>query len=159
MCLVDATPEELALNLSRASVEAQERIENQLRERASAVLAAASIVVPVIALVFGHGPGTVAIPFGIAAAAYALCVLECGFALMQHGGYKGILGSELLEAARSLDVDLSHMQETAARYLDGEYRQNREILNKTASCVRREIMMLTSEIIALSLALWLILLR
>jgi uncharacterized membrane protein len=153
MCLVDATPEELALSLSRASVAAQEQTEGQIREKATAVLAAASIVVPVVALVVGHGPSVVAIPFGVAAGAYALCVRECGFALLPRGIFGGLLGSELLEAIRNLDGDLSQMQETAARYLDREHRQNRENLEMAARSVRRAILMLTGEVVSLVVAL------
>jgi hypothetical protein len=111
MCSVDATPEELALNLSRASIEAQGQTENQLREKATAVLAAASIVVPVVSLAVGHGPSVVAIPFGAAAVAYALCARECGFALLPRGVRVGLLGGELLEATRRIGADLSQMQE------------------------------------------------
>jgi hypothetical protein len=63
------SPEELALDLSRASLQSQEQSENQLREKATAVLA---IVVPVAALAVGHGPAVVAIPFGGAAVAYVV---------------------------------------------------------------------------------------
>jgi hypothetical protein len=49
------TPEELALDLSSTSVRAQEQNEIQLREKATSVLAAASILVPVAALTVGHG--------------------------------------------------------------------------------------------------------
>jgi hypothetical protein len=150
---MDATPEELALNLSRASVATQRQVETQLRERATALLATASIVVPVSAVVVGHGPGLVAIPFGIAAVAYALCVRECGMALLPRGGYKGLLGSELLETIRGLGADIGRMQETAARYLDGEYRQNQEDLATMVGRVRRAIALLTSEVAALVVAL------
>jgi hypothetical protein len=51
------TPEELALDLSRASVQAQEQSENQLREKATALLAAASIIGPVAALTVGQIDG------------------------------------------------------------------------------------------------------
>lgn len=100
------TPEELALELSNTSVRAQEQTETQLREKATAVLAAASIVVPVAALAVGHGPAGVAIPFGIAAVAYALCVRECGAALLPRGVHVGLLGGELLETAKANDADL-----------------------------------------------------
>ena len=123
------------------------------------MLATASIVVPVIAVVVGHGPSIVVIPFGFAAVAYALCVRACGSALLPRGGYKGLLGSELLETIRSLGADLSRMQETAARYLDGEYRQNQEALATMAVSVRRAIVMLTGEIIALVVALLLTLMH
>src|ERR1700733_1298404 len=50
-----STPEELAIDLSRASLEAQERTEDQLREKATTVLSAASVVVPIAALGVGRG--------------------------------------------------------------------------------------------------------
>lgn len=150
---VNATPEELALDLSRASIAGQEQIANQIREKASAVLAAASIVVPVAALVVGHGPSAVAIPFGGAAVAYALCVRECGAALLPHDVHVGLLGGELLETARRLDVGLDRMRETAARYLDDEHRRNREALIEAAGNLRRAIAMLTCEVLALAVAL------
>jgi hypothetical protein len=108
------TPEELALDLSRASLHSLEQSENQLREKATAVLAAASIVVPVAALAAGHGPAGVAVPFGGAAVAYVLCVRECGAALIPHGVRAGLLGGELLEAAKRSGADLDQMQEAAA---------------------------------------------
>lgn len=154
---MDASPEELALNLSRASVMAQEQIENQIREKATAVLAAASIVVPAIALVVGHGPSVVAIPFGVAAVAYALCVRECGIALLSRGVHIGLLGGELLEDVRDLDADLGQMQASAALYLDSGYRYNRANLARATNGIQRAIMMLTGEIIALVAAVLLIL--
>lgn len=153
MSFVDTTPEELALSLSRASVATQRQIETQLRERASALLATASIVVPVGAVVVGHGPGPVVIPFGIAAVAYALCVRECGMALLPRGGYEGLLGSELLERIRSLGADIGRMQETASNYLDDEYRRNQDDIATMVGRVRRAIALLTSEIVALVVAL------
>lgn len=112
------TPEELALELSNTSVRAQEQTETQLREKATAVLAAASIVVPVAALAVGHGPAGVAIPFGVAAVAYALCVRECGAALLPRGVHVGLLGGEMLETAKASGADLRQMQAAAAGYLD-----------------------------------------
>jgi len=76
-----STPEELAMDLSRASLHAQEQTENQLREKATTVLSAASIVVPIAALAVVHGPAAAAIPVGAAAVAYFLCARACGAAL------------------------------------------------------------------------------
>jgi hypothetical protein len=45
------------------------------------------------------------------------------------------------------------MQETAARYLDDEYRHNQAILETAATSVRQAIIMLTGEILALVAAL------
>ncbi len=147
------TPEELALDLSRASVQAQEQSEVQLREKATAVLAAASIVVPVAALAVGHGPAGVAIPFVGAAVAYALCVRECGAALLPRGVHVGLLGGELLETAKASDADLRQMQAAAASYLDNGYKHNQTILETAAKRVGRAIFFLTVEILALVVAL------
>lgn len=148
------TPEELALDLSRASVRAQEESETQLRERAAAVLAAASIVVPVAAVATGHGPPSVVIPFGGAALAYGLCARECGTALLPHDAEAGLLGGVLLAKARASEADLRRMQATAADYLDREYRHNQTRLQLIAKRVRRAIVLLTVEILALALALF-----
>jgi hypothetical protein len=147
------TPEELALELSKTSVRAQEQTETQLREKATAVLAAASIVVPVAALAVGHGPTGVAIPFGIAAVAYALCVRECGAALLPRGVHVGLLGGELLETAKANDADLRQMQAAAAGYLDNGYKHNQVILEDAARRATRAIVFLTAEILALAAAL------
>jgi hypothetical protein len=87
------TPEELALDLSRASLAAQEQSENQLREKATAVLGAASIVVPVAALAIGKGPAGAAVAVVAAALAYVLCVRECGVALVPRNIHAGLLGA------------------------------------------------------------------
>jgi hypothetical protein len=144
------SPEELALDLSRASLKQDE---NQLREKATAVLAAASIVVPVSALAVGHGPAVVAIPFGVAAIAYVLCVRESGAALLPQSVRFGLLGGDLREATRQSAVDLGQMQEAAATYLDDGYRHNHAILEIAITRVGRAIGWLTVEVLALVLAL------
>src|SRR5438093_12502048 len=94
------TPEELALDLSRASLADQEQSENQLREKATAVLGAASIVVPVAALAIGKGPAGAAVAVVAAALAYVLCVRDCGVALVPRNVHAGLLGGELLSTAK-----------------------------------------------------------
>lgn len=150
---MSATPEELALDLSRATLQAQDQTENQIREKATAVLSAASIVVPVAAVAVGSGPPGVAVPFGAAALAYFLCARECGSALIPHGFRAGLLGSELLELARMTDADLRQMQASAASYLDDGYRHNQTILESAAKRIGRAIVLLTVEILALVIAL------
>jgi hypothetical protein len=147
------SPEELALDLSRASLQSQEQSENQLREKATAVLAAASIVVPVAALAVGHGPAVIAIPFGGAAVAYALCVRECGAALFPQSVRFGLLGGDLLEATRQSGVDLDQMQAAAATYLDDGYKHNHAILEIAMKRVGRAISLLTIEVLALVVSL------
>jgi hypothetical protein len=148
-----STPEELAMDLSHASLQAQERTENQLREKATTVLSAASIVVPIAALAVGHGPAAVAIPFGAAAIAYFFCARACGAALFPRDVRDGLLGSELLEVAKVGGAELRQMQAAAASYLDLSYRHNHTILETSAGRVRHAIVMFTVEILALVLAL------
>lgn len=147
------TPEELAIDLSRASLHAQEQTENQLREKATTVLSAASIVVPIAALTVVHGPAEAAIPFGAAAIAYFLCARACGAALFPQDIRAGLLGSELLEAVRTGGADLRQMQASAASYLDLIHRHNHAILETSAGRVRYAIVMLTVEILGLVVAL------
>lgn len=144
-----STPEELALELSCASLRAQERSEDQLRERATTVLSAASIVVPVAAIALGGSPGVAAIPFALAGGAYVLCVRACGVALFPRGIYSGLLGSEMLGAVRRDKADLRQMQAMVARYLDSGYVHNAARLDKAINGVRSGILLLTIEIVAL----------
>jgi hypothetical protein len=148
-----STPEELAVDLSRASLQAQERTENQLREKATTVLSAASVVVPIAALGVGHGPAGAAIPLGTAAVAYFLCARACGQALFPQDVYDGLLGSELLDLVQADGAELRQMQAGAARYLDVGYRHNRAILEASASRIRLAIVMLTVEILSLAVVL------
>ncbi len=151
------TPEELALDLSRASLHSLEQSENQLREKATAVLAAASVVVPVAALAVGHGPAGVAIPFGGSAVAYVLCVRECGAVLISHGVRAGLLGGDLLRTTKESGADLPGMQEAAATYLDDGYKHNDAILETAARRIGHAIVLLSIEILALVIALVVIL--
>jgi hypothetical protein len=148
-----STPEELAMDLSRASLQAQEQTEDQRRQKATTVLSAASIVVPVAALAIGHGPAGAAIPFGAAAVAYFLCARACEAALFPQQVRAGLLGSELLEVATADGADLRQMQSSAAVYMDESYRHNHAILEASAARVRHAIAMLTVEILALVVAL------
>lgn len=147
-------PEELALDLSRASVHAQEQSEVQLREKATAALSAASIVVSVAAVTVSNRPAIAAIPLGGAALAYVLCVRECGGALLPRGVHAGLLGSDLLRIVKATDADLREMQATASIYLDRGYRYNQAILDASKRRLSRAIHLLTTEIILLALALF-----
>lgn len=148
-----STPEELALELSRASLAAQEQSEVQLREKATTVLGAASIVVPVAALAIGKGPTGAAVALVAAALAYVLCVRDCGAALLPRGVQAGLLGGVLLNTARERGADLRQMQAAAADYLDSAYRHNQGILEDAAKRVGRAIVMLTFEILSLVVGL------
>ena len=148
-----ATLEELALELSRSTLEAQERRETQLREKATSVLAAASVVVPIAALAAGRGPALAAVPFAAAALAYFFCARACGAALSCRDLRTGLLGSEMLRAARAGEAQLQGIQAGAASYLDAGYRYNQAILDSTAEHVRNGVASLTVEILALVVAL------
>ncbi|HUB73585.1 MAG TPA: hypothetical protein VL979_06070 [Solirubrobacteraceae bacterium] len=147
------SPEELALELSRAALEAQDGSENQLREKATAILSAASIVVPVAAVALGGASSRAAIPFGVAALAYFWCARCCGAALFPKDRRAGLLGGELLKVAAESNAELRQMQASAAGYLDDFYRHNQAILENAAEKVREAIVALGFEILALVAAL------
>jgi hypothetical protein len=132
---------------------AQEQTEIHLREKATAILGAASIVVPVAAVAIGKGPAGTAIPFGAAALAYVLLVRACGAALLPRDVHAGLLGGELLDTAKAADADLRQMQASAAAYLDSGYRHNQAILEAAAQRIRTAIVSLTVEILSLAVAL------
>ncbi len=154
MQLTGAMPEELALDLSRAAVRAQEQSENQLREKATAVLSAASIVVSVAAVAADSRPALAAVPFGDAALAYVLCVRDCGSALFPRGVHVGLQGSDLLDYVKANGAGVSEMQAAAASYMDHGYRYNQTILDESQRRLGRAIHLLTAEIILLALALF-----
>ncbi|MHB8241875.1 MAG: hypothetical protein ACYDHN_07770 [Solirubrobacteraceae bacterium] len=108
---------------------------------------------PVAALAIGRGPSGVAVPVGAAAVAYTLCVRECGAALLPRGTHVGLLGGELLETAETTGADLRDMQAAAARYLDEGYEHNQSILENAATRIGRAIHFLTAEILVLTVAL------
>ena len=147
------TPEELALALSSATFEAQQRTETKLRERATNVLSAASLVVPVAAIALGKGPAVVAIPFGGAALAYIWCATECCRALFPRGFVTGIAGGRFLDEARRYHADARQMEATAAGYLDRMHDDNLPTLEATADQVKGAIVSLIVEIGAAAVAL------
>lgn len=147
------TPEELALELSQSTFEAQQRTETKLRERATNILSAASIVVPIAAVAVGKGTALAAIPFGGAGVAYVWCAIECGRALFPRDFGTGILGGHFLDSARDSGAMLPEMQATAATYLDYSHGQNQTILEGTAGHVQAAIVWLMLEIVAAAIAL------
>jgi hypothetical protein len=147
------TPEELALSLSQATFEVQQRTEAQLRERATNVLSAASIVVPVAAVAVGKGAALAAIPFSGAALAYIWCATACCAALFPRGFATGIAGGRFLQEARGYEANLQHMEATAAIYFDQMHDENLPTLEATAIHVRRAIVSLIVEIAATAVAL------
>jgi hypothetical protein len=156
---VTDTPEALALELSRAALDSQDGEENQLREKATAILSAASIVVPVATIALGGASARAAIPFGVAGLAYFWCARSCGAALFPKYRRAGLLGSELLTVTLESDDELRHMQTSAARYLDDFYRYNQAILDAATDKVREAIIALGVEVFALVAVLVSILLR
>lgn len=108
---------------------------------------------PVAALAVGHRPTGVTIPFGIAAVAYALCVRECGAALIPRGVHFGLLGGQLLETAAANGAGLRQLQAAAATYLDEGYKSNLVIIAHARRRVARAIFLLTIETLALASAL------
>lgn len=147
------TPEALALELSRAALESQDGSENQLREKATAILSAASIVVPVATIALGGAAARAAIPFGAAGLAYFWCARSFGAALFPKDRRAGVLGGELLDVTLESDEELRHMQASAARYLDVFYKHNQAILDAAAAKVREAIIALGIEILGLVAAL------
>lgn len=141
-----STPEELALELSRDSFSAQRETESKLRERATNVLSAASIVVPISAVALGRGPAVAAIPFGAAAIAYLWCAIECCRALFPRGFQTGLAGGVFLEEARKAGADVRQMEASAAGYIDSMFNANLPALERTADQVRRSIVSLVVEI-------------
>lgn len=59
----------------------------------------------------------------------------------------------MLQTARTSGADLRQMQSAAASYLDDGYRHNQAILEAAARRVRRAVLLLTVEILALATAL------
>ncbi|MFI4991805.1 MAG: hypothetical protein ACHQHO_12945 [Solirubrobacterales bacterium] len=147
------TPEELALELSRELFASQQHAEAKLRERATTVLSAASVVVPIAAVALHEGPKGSALPFGLAAAAYLWCAIECCRALFPRGFKTGIRGGDFLELARLGDADVRQMQASAAGYLDQFHADNLPTLEATADRVRHAIFGLIVEIAGAAVAL------
>jgi hypothetical protein len=150
---VATNPEELALDLSRATFDAQQRTETKLRERATNILSAASLVVPVASVAVGKGPAVAAIPFSVAALAYILCARKCCAALFPRDFGTGIFGGAMLETARATTADVRQMEASAAAYLDQTHAENQVTLEETADDVRGAINRLMTEIVAAAAAL------
>jgi len=153
------TPEALALELLRSTLASLDSSENQLREKATAILSAASIVVPVAAVALSGAPTRAAIPFGVAASAYFWCARSCGAALFPKDRRMGLLGGDLLKMTVESNAELRQMQASATGYLDDFCRQNEAILETAAAKVREAIIALGVEILALVAALVSILLH
>lgn len=147
------SPEELALDLSRAAWVEQTQTEAKLRERATGVLQAASIVIPVAAIAIHEGTSWAALPFGMAAVAYALCAWQCVMVLYPRNFATGVHGSQLLADAKAKDATLAHMQERAAGYLDLQHVTNGTVLAVMAKYVQRSVVFLAAELIGLAAAL------
>jgi len=150
---VATTPEELALDLSQATFDAQRQTEIKLRDRATGVLSAASIVVPVAAVAVGKGPAGAAIMFIVAAVAYVFCARFCAKTLFPKNFATGIEGGTFLAEAAEAGASLRQMQATAAVYLDTMHEGNLPTLERAAADVKTAIEWLMVEIGALAVAL------
>ena len=136
-----------------AKFAAQQLTETKLRERATTVLSAASVVVPVASVAIRNGPAVAAAPLGAAAMAYILCALKCCAALFPRDFAIGIIGGAFLETARETGADVRQMEASAAQYLDQMHAQNQTTLERTAAHVQDAIVRLMVEIGAATAAL------
>lgn len=146
-------PEEVALELSRAALESQDGSENQLREKATAVLSAASIVVPVAAVALGSAPAGAAIPFGRRGAGLPVVCSFLWFCTLSEGQVGRSPWWRDLQLVTDTGADLPQMQASAASYLDGFYKHNQVILEGSADKVQQALIALGVEIVALAVAL------
>jgi hypothetical protein len=147
------TREELAVDLSRALLTEQQTTGTQLRDRASKILQAASVVIPVSAIAVSNGPPGTLIPFGFAALSYAYSAFSSVRALIPQTFKQGVKGSVLLKQAKDSGASLPQMQESAAEHLDHCFERNEAAIDSVAGHVERAIVGLAVEIIALAVAL------
>lgn len=147
------THEEVALELSTTALASQGDTENQIRAKATAILSAASIVVPVAGVAIARGSAWPVIPLGLAAFAYLRCVWTCAAALLPKNMEVGLLGGEMLQLAADSGADVEQMQASASRYMDGLYANNQLILEKASENVTSTIIALGVEIVALTAAI------
>jgi hypothetical protein len=131
------------------ALESQGGSENQIRAKATAILSAASIVVPVAGIAIAKGSTWTVIPLGLAAVAYLVCGWFCAAALLPKNIEVGLLGGEMLKLATGTNADVQQMQASAARYMDGLYKNNQPILETASGNVRTAIIALGAEILAL----------
>lgn len=127
--------------------------ENQTRTKATAILSAASIVVPVAGVAITRGSAWPVIPLAIAAVAYLRCVWTCAAALLPKNIEVGLLGGEMLKLATESEADVEQMQASASRYMDGLYANNQLILENASENVKDAIIALGVEIVALTAAI------
>ncbi|HTZ88353.1 MAG TPA: hypothetical protein VMB05_16940 [Solirubrobacteraceae bacterium] len=147
------THEEVALQLSTMAVASQGDSENQIRAKATAILSAASIVVPVAGVAIARGSAWPVIPLAIAALAYLRCVWTCAAALLPKNIEVGLLGGEMLKLATESGADVEQMQASASHYMDRLYANNQLILEKASENVKGAIIALGIEIVALTAAI------
>lgn len=148
-----ATHEEVALQLSTMALASQGDSESQIRAKATSILSAASIVVPVAGVAIAKGSAWPIIPLGLAALAYLRCVWTCAAALLPRNIEVGLLGGEMLKLAADSGADVEQMQASASSYMDGLYRDNQLILEKASENVKYAVIALGIEIVALTAAI------
>jgi len=127
--------------------------ENQIRAKATAILSAASIVVPVAGVAISRGSAWPVIPLAVAALAYLRCVWTCAAALLPKNIEVGLLGGEMLKLATESEADVEQRQASASHYMDGLYANNQLILEKTSEYVKGATIALGVEIVALTAAI------
>jgi hypothetical protein len=147
------TPEQLAYELSRATFDNQAETGKRLRDRAAAVLSAASVVIPVAGIAVSHGPHGVAWSFGLAGVAYAFCAYFCGRALLPKSFHPGIAGAEFLDSARESEATLTQMYGSASSYLDEAGETNRATVSQAGDDLVTAIRWLVVELSLLALSL------
>lgn len=91
------------------ALESQGDSENQIRAKATAILSAASIVVPVAGVAIADGSAWTIIPLGLAAGAYLRCVWACAAALLPRNIEVGLLGGEVLKLATETHADVQQI--------------------------------------------------
>jgi hypothetical protein len=148
-----ATPEELAYELSRATFDGQAQTESALRDRAIALLQAASVVVPFAGIAISKGPTVVAVPFVLAVVSYGFCAYFCASVLFPGDVHVGISGAAFLEDARESDANLTQMHATAASYLDQLRERNSRTLSGSAERLTTAIRWLVAELSLLAASL------
>jgi hypothetical protein len=147
------THEEVALQLSTMALASQGDSENQIRAKATAILSAASIVVPVASVAIANGSAWPVIPLALAALAYLRCVLACAAALLPKDIEVGLLGGEMLKLATHSEANVDQMQASASSYMDNLYANNQLILEKASENIKLAIIALGIEILALTAAI------
>jgi hypothetical protein len=138
--------EELAFDLSRSAIDAQEKRQAELRARAATVLAAASVAGSFLggqAVKVGALDG-----LGLAAlATYLACVATSLYVLLPHGLVLDFQGSVALDFAFRSEADLPTALRAVAGWLDRFHERNRRVLKRLDLAYAITCLLLGSEIL------------